>query len=207
MSSITIEGQKRTIDLLSRYVSTGIVPHAYLFIGPDGVGKSETAKFFTKLLNCDSAQASPCNQCLSCKKIENYNHPDINWIEKDAAGSIKIEAMRTLEKEIYFKPYEGKRRIFIIQEAHTLTEEAANCLLKTLEEPPGNNILILTTISLELIFKTIASRCQKIFFSTLRIDTLKDILKNNYHVDSTVCHYAAHFSEGRIGRAKKISQD
>ncbi len=203
----SLKGQDRVVNLLRNYVKSGKIPHAYLFLGPEGVGKSSTAKFFAKLLNCQSDSQEACGRCAACKKIEDNIHPDVRWIGVDESSSIKIAHIRGLEKEIYLKPYEAKRKVFIIPDAQFLTEEAANCLLKTLEEPPGSSIIILTSVSLQLVFKTISSRCQRILFSTIDSHRLDSILQKDYNVDSKTGSYLASFFEGRIGRAIAKSEN
>ena len=139
--------------------------HAYICSGPAGSGKKETAKTLAKILNCESKGTDSCGLCSSCKKIENNNHPDVRWILRgDDSNSIKIEDIRNLQREIYMKPYEGRYKVYTIIDADTMTEEAANCLLKTLEEPPGDALLILTSSNIKMLLSTIISRCQVVKF-------------------------------------------
>jgi len=119
-----------------------------------------------KTLNCEqSGVLEPCGVCSSCKKIETKNHPDVRWIfPNDETGSIKIEDIRALQYQVSLKPYEGRYKIYIIVDADTMTEAASNCLLKTLEEPQGETLLILTSSNTKMLLPTILSRCQVIKF-------------------------------------------
>jgi DNA polymerase-3 subunit delta' len=206
MSLEKIIGQDKVIKFLKVSIENNKLVNAYLFIGPEGVGKTLTAKEFAKLLNCQNNNLNVCDNCNSCVKIEKEIHPDIHWIRKDRSGFIKIEHIRQLEKAINLRPFEAKTKVFVIEEAHIMTAQAANALLKTLEEPPGDSILILTTNSINKLFSTIVSRCQKIFFSVINVEKLKSILKSNYNIDGITSHFLSCFSEGRLGKALSINQ-
>jgi len=140
--------------------------HAYLFSGESHSGKKGVAKALARQLNCEqSGVLEPCGVCSSCKKIEKNNHPDVRWIfPNDESGSIKIEDIRALQAQMSLKPYEGRYKIHIIVDADTMTEAASNCLLKTLEEPQGDALLILTSSNTKMLLPTIISRCQVIKF-------------------------------------------
>ncbi len=120
------------------------------------------------------------------------------------ADSIKIEYIRQLQKDINLKPYEGRKKVFIIDNAHSLTAEASNALLKVLEEPPPGSLIILISAKPALLFKTIISRCKIIKFWPLQRTKLEEFLKKDLHLDNNLAHYLAYFSEGRIGRALRL---
>jgi len=207
MSLKQIIGQEKVIDFLKASIKNEKLANAYLFIGPEGVGKTLVAGEFAKLLNCQNNNLESCDTCPSCVKIEKGSHPDIHWIEKDKSGFIKIENIRRLGQEINLKPYEAKIKFFIIKETHLMTAEAANALLKTLEEPPRDSILILTTNSADRMFSTIVSRCQKVFFSNMDVQELESILKKNYRLDKDTSHYLSYFTGGRLGKSLYLKED
>lgn len=202
-----IKGQERTKDILLRTLKSGRLANTLLFVGPEGVGKSLMAKYLAKSVNCLNSDFEACGQCNSCLKIDKLNHPDVHWIEKDESGAIKIEQVRGIEKEIQLRPYEAKKKVFIIIEAQNLTPEASNALLKTLEEPPADSLLILTSAHADQLLPTILSRCQKFFFTAMGPEILKNILIKDYKLNERLSHFLAYFSQGRIGKAITFSQN
>jgi DNA polymerase-3 subunit delta' len=205
MSFDKIRGQDKAIVYLKDVLRTDRLSHAYLFVGPDGVGKSLTAKELAKAINCQEVKLDSCDRCLICERINNFNHPDVKWIKSDASfGSIKIEQVRQMRNDINLTPYESHKKIYIIQEAEAMTEEASNALLKTLEEPSLNSLLILTTQAPERLLTTIVSRCQKIFFSSLKVESVKKILLEDYGLEENKANFLAKLSDGKLGRAIKL---
>lgn len=174
-----IKGQKRAIEIIKSGYKTGRVSHAYLFYGPQGVGKSVTAQILARLLNCTSPteDANPCDSCSSCHKAMTGNHPDIIRVEPEGKA-IKIGQMRALQEKANYKCYEGKLKVIIIDDVQLLTIEASNSLLKVLEEPPGDTVFILIAQDTAGLPATILSRCQPIPFSPLSENTITEILKS-----------------------------
>ncbi|MCD6500738.1 DNA polymerase III subunit gamma/tau [bacterium] len=177
-----IVGQEHVVRTLSNAISSGMVSHAYLFAGPRGVGKTTLARLLAKAVNCKNrkeGEAEPCNQCDSCAEINQGNAIDL--IEIDAASNRGIDEIRDLREGIRFVPTKSKYKVFIIDESHQLTREAANALLKTLEEPPSHAIFVLATTEAHKMIPTIVSRCQRFDFRRLKvseiIDRLETILK------------------------------
>jgi len=167
MSFSEIIGQTKIIRLLRRALAQDLLPHAFLFTGVEGVGKKSTALTLAKVVNCqDGASGDCCDQCISCRKAASGNHPDINLIERDGPF-IKIEQIRALKHRLRFKPLEGRYRVTVINNCQHLKVEAANALLKVLEEPPANNIIILTAIEITALLPTIVSRCLHLSFQPL----------------------------------------
>jgi DNA polymerase-3 subunit gamma/tau len=170
-----IIGQGHIVQTLINAISLEMVSHAYLFFGPRGSGKTTLARILAKAVNCQNRKekfAEPCNQCLSCLEIMQGNSIDL--IEIDAASNRGIDEIRELKDGIKFTPTKSKYKVFIIDEAHQLTKEAANALLKTLEEPPIHVIFILATTEIHKMSSTIISRCQRFDFRRL---TIEEIIK------------------------------
>ncbi|MCL6588736.1 MAG: DNA polymerase III subunit gamma/tau [Firmicutes bacterium] len=171
-------GQSHVVTTLANAIAAGQVAHAYLFTGPRGTGKTSTAKIFAKALNCEclktdtgSGVKEPCDQCPSCTRINDGSYLDV--FEIDGASNRGIDEIRDLREKVKFAPAEGKYKIYIIDEAHMLTAEAFNALLKTLEEPPKFVVFILATTEVHKIPATILSRCQRFDFKRFTIDEIK----------------------------------
>lgn len=168
-------GQEHIVKTLTNAISSGLISHAYLFSGPRGSGKTTIARLFAKAINCQKRKAGqyePCNQCSSCREINEGKSIDL--IEIDAASHRGIDEVRELKDGIRFVPAKSKYKVFIIDESHQLTKEAANALLKTIEEPPSHAIFILATTEIQKMIPTIISRCQRFDFHRL---TLPEVLK------------------------------
>jgi len=172
-----VVGQEGAVKILKNAVRTNRVSHAYIFSGPRGVGKTTIARILAKSLNCLNPQdGEPCGHCENCKAISKGNFPDL--IEIDAASNRGIDDIRQLKESVSYAPIKGKYKVYIIDEAHMLTKEAFNALLKTLEEPPPRTVFILCTTELDKIIPTIQSRCQKIIFKKIPEQLIVNQLKN-----------------------------
>ncbi|MCM8783651.1 MAG: DNA polymerase III subunit delta' [Candidatus Omnitrophica bacterium] len=194
--------QESIINLLINSFKQNKLSHAYIFLGPEGVGKAFTAKYFAQFVNCENKDISPCFRCSNCIKIENGNHPDVHWVRpEDNSQGIKIEAIRNLQERVSLKPYEAKFKIFVIEKADFILEDAGNCLLKTLEEPPGNSLLILLAEERERFLPTIISRCQLVRFPLLKREIIEKFLQDNYHLDKIKTYFYSKLAEGSIGKA------
>jgi len=203
MSFEKILGQEKAIGMLKGYLESTRLSGGYLFLGPEGVGKKLASLELAKALNCQQDLPNACDKCVSCRKIDNNQHPDIHFITKED-DEIKIEDIRNLQKEISFRPYEGRKKVFIIDNAHKLTIEASNALLKVLEEPPESSLIILISNKSSLLLKTIVSRCKALKFSSLMREEVKNILQSDYKLEIDKAHFLAYFSEGQLGRALKL---
>jgi DNA polymerase-3 subunit delta' len=213
-------GQRKIKEILSRQIRSGKFAHAYIFMGQDGVGKRLVAIEFAKILNCNTndfakTDIGACGVCLSCKKIAKNIHPDLHIIdfakqaelkEEDLAKQkvLKIETIRYMNKEVATKIHEGKWKVFIIEPAEKMNIAAANSLLKTLEEPPENTIIILIAKHKETMPKTITSRLQTLFFQVLEQDEISTWLVLNCSIDAKKAQKLAELSEGSLEIAKKL---
>jgi len=199
-----IRGQSEALQIIKAGIESEKIQGGYLFSGPDSVGKKMTAVILSQAINClSSSQSDACGACVSCKKIENNRHPDVHFISANN-GQLKIEDIRQMQKEISLRAYEGKYKVFIIDDAHMLTPEASNCLLKVLEEPPRSSLIILITDKPGMLFKTIISRCKIIKFKPLMREELRQELQNSQGLDKSTAHFLAYFSEGRLGEALRL---
>jgi len=163
-------GQAEIVQTLKNALATGSLSHAYLFTGPRGTGKTSTARLLAKTLNCTNRKGGePCNECEQCREITAGN--SFNVIEIDAASNRGIDSIRELREKVMVRPSTGKYKIYILDEAHMLTTEAFNALLKTLEEPPEHAIFVMATTDVEKMPATVISRCQPFYFK--RITTLQ----------------------------------
>lgn len=205
MSFEDIKGQDSALLLLKRSIESNKLSHAYIFLGPGGIGKKTVALNVAKGLNCgDAKDGSPCDRCACCKKIDALNHPDVFLLKPDKDGaSIGIDKVRELIKNIGLKPYEARRKVYIIDDAGLMTHEAANAILKTLEEPPAGSVIILVAESLDEILPTIQSRSQIVKFFPLKPDAVKDILIKECGMDPTKAAVLSRISSGSIGAALK----
>ena len=159
---------------LTNIISSGFIPHAFLFSGPKGTGKTSAARILAKMINCESKN-SPCNKCEQCKSITNGNNIDV--IEMDAASNRGIDDVRALRDIVKLAPANSKAKVYIIDEAHMLTTEASNALLKTLEEPPSHAYFILATTNPEKLIDTIKSRTTLVPFTKATNEEIKRALK------------------------------
>ena len=179
-----ITGHGRVISYLERSLSKDALSHAYLFTGPQHVGKMTAALLLAQAVNCLSPD-KPCGECPSCQKIADRHHPDVQVLrpltadeaeDKKAKSEIVIDQVRALQHWASLPPYEGRCRVFIFEQAELLNEAAANCLLKTLEEPLPKVLLILLATSLGAVPETIASRCQHLAFRRVPAEETEELL-------------------------------
>lgn len=201
LSFASLKGQDKAKTLLRHSFGSQRMSHAFLFKGPDGVGKKKCALTFAKYVNCAAPiNEDACGICLSCRKFESGNHPDLKVIEPDGAF-IKIEQVRELEHLLSFAPLEAKSRVVVLVDVHNMRSEAANALLKTLEEPPAGTILILTAHSSSSLLATIVSRCQVIPFFPLPYGDVVDMLMAEGGVGMEQAAGLAAVTDGSIGKA------
>jgi len=202
-------GHSRPITLLQRAIRNGRVVNSYLFLGNEGIGKKVVALQFAKALNCLGGEAEggeACDHCTSCKKIGHALHPDVLLIEPEGQ-TIKVDQVRQLQKELAYRPYEGKRRVCILTAADRMAPHIPNTLLKTLEEPPLHTVIILLANNSRFILPTILSRCQPVRFNPLSIPLVSKWLMEGKGFDEAEAHLLASLSEGSPGKALEIQEE
>jgi len=185
----------------SRLTANHRLAHAYLLVGPQDSGKTQTALNLAQLVNCESQTA--CGECASCRKIASGNHPDVHVIGNDEMDSIKIEEIRFLLSRAHLMAYEAKTKVFIIRNIELMTLEAANALLKTLEEPAANTLMILTTSVLEANLDTIKSRCHIVKFFPSSVNRIANLLMEE-GIKNEDAHFLAVYAEGCLGKTRKL---
>ncbi len=208
-------------EMIDKILSSSTLPHAFLFVGQKGTGKTSTARILAKAVNClnnkfstnpsnKSKSYEPCNKCANCQSISLSSFTDV--IEMDAASNRGIEEIKNLIRETSFLPMSGCYRVFIIDEAHMITNEGFNALLKTLEEPPKSAIFVLATTNLEKLPKTIVSRCLKINFGKANTTDIYSMLKRitkseNIDLNESLLKLIANHSENSFRDAAKILEE
>lgn len=199
-----IYGHEKPIAILKSAMARGRVAHAYLFSGMEGVGKRSAALLFAEALNCRGMEP-PCGDCLSCRKAAHHNHPNIITIKAEGQF-IKIGAIKELQARMAFRPEEGKR-VSIVEEADRMNPPSANALLKTLEEPSPENVLVLTTARSHALPMTILSRCQLLRFAPLPRDEVARFLREKSGLDDGTAALLAASAGGSIGRALEMNRE
>jgi len=200
-------GHDKPKALLREAVAKNKMGHAYLFRGPDGVGKKRTALTLAAYINCKSPlDGDSCGRCTTCRKYFSGNHPDLILVEPDGAA-IKIGQIRELKHQLTFPPLEAKVRVIVLEDIHTMRREAANSLLKTLEEPAPGNLLILTADPAGNVLPTILSRCQIISFGSLDHKDMAQVLMQENDMEESLAFTLAAVAEGSLGRAKLLWQE
>jgi DNA polymerase III subunit delta' len=209
-----IVGHEHTINTLRRALLSGRVRHAYLFTGPDHIGKTLLVRRFAQTLLCTGgpdpsvSPQNPCNTCLSCRKVMHDNHPDVHYIARPPAKQfILIDQVRVLQSDSARKTLEGRRNIFIITGLHEMNVQAANCLLKTLEEPEPDVVLLLTATDAGLLLPTILSRVQQIPMHLLATAQIKAALEQHWSVEAREAALVAALAAGRMGWAAQAIED
>ena len=210
MSFKDVIGHIRPIELLQRAILNDKVVHSYLFLGNEGIGKRWVALQFAKALNClerRGEESDACDRCLSCRKIDDELHPDVLLLKPEGPGQmIKVDRVRQMQRDLAYRPYEGKRRVCILTAADRMAPEIPNTLLKTLEEPPLHTMIILLANSSRQILPTILSRCQQIHFNPVPLSDFIKWLTEKKGFNEEEAHLLASLSEGSPGKALQLKE-
>ncbi len=206
----SVRGHDRVVDDLRRSLAQGRLPHAFLFVGPEGVGKHLFAKTLAQALLCErspEAALEPCGACPSCLQVESGSHPDVLVVSRpEDKHELPIRVIRELCLDLGLKPMRGSRRIAIVNDADDLSEEAANAFLKTLEEPPTGSVLVLIGTTAEVQLDTVVSRCRVVRFEPLSEPDLAAVLLDQAVASNPdEARRLARLGEGSVGRARGLA--
>ncbi|HET7142490.1 MAG TPA: DNA polymerase III subunit delta' [Anaerolineales bacterium] len=209
ISNWNMLGHEWAVEMLRQHAVRGEVRHAYLFCGPPGLGRRTLALRLAQALNCTNpvSTGEPCGQCRDCKQIEAMRHPDMNVIQSDSeGGTLKVDQVREVQHSLSLKPYQAKYRVALFLRFQEANDNAANALLKTLEEAPAHAILLLTADNPEQLLPTIVSRCEILRLRALPVKTIEsDLLARG--LDEERARLLSHISGGRPGYARKLVDD
>jgi len=203
-----IIGQQRSLEIVRSALGNGRLHHAYLFVGPEGVGKRTVAIALAKALHCEEAAKDFCGGCAACARIQNGNHPDVRVVEILAGKKeISIQQVREVERDLNFRSFSGKRKIAIIDPATSMNLSAQNALLKTLEEPPQDSLLILIAANAGGLLPTLRSRCLRLPFGPLTRDAVAEFLITNKGIEKEEARFLAAVSMGSLGAALRLDKE
>lgn len=201
-----IIGHTQVIEHLKSAIKLDKISHAYIFNGESGSGKKLVASTFAMTLQCETGHDEPCGKCKSCTQAMSQNHPDIIWVSHEKPGSIGVDDIRVqLNNDIGIKPYSGKFKIYIINEADKLTVQAQNALLKTLEEPPAYAVIILLTTNHEALLSTILSRCITLNLKFVEDELIRKYLMEVKQIPDYKANISVAFAQGNVGKAIKLA--
>jgi DNA polymerase-3 subunit delta' len=207
MSFADIVGHRRLLSLLTRAISRGTLPPSLLLAGPRGIGKRLTATAIATTLNClrprptNAFETDACGECPSCRRIARGVHPDVVVLEPEESGAIKIDQVRGVIDRANYRPFEGRRRAVIVDEADALVPQAQNALLKTLEEPPSASVFLLVSSMSDALLPTVRSRCRPLRMGELTSVEIAEVLIRDHQYSESDARVAAAEAGGSVGRA------
>ena len=202
-----VAGHRHVLELLAGAAERGTLPPSLIFAGPEGIGKRRAAVALAQILNCrapvaiDGIGLDACGSCASCLRIARGVHADVLIIEPGETGAIKVDQVRDAIEKSAYRPFEGRRRVVIVDDADAVLIEAQNALLKTLEEPPSASSFVLVTSRPDVLLPTVRSRCQRLRFGRLAPQDVADVLIREHGYSETEAHAAASAADGSVGAA------
>lgn len=202
-----IIGHGQIIEHLQNAIKQNKVSHAYIFDGEKGAGKKTLAEVFAKALQCLEKKENPCGICKSCLQADSKNHPDIIYVTHEKASLGVDDIREQITKDMEIKPYSSCYKIYIVDDADKMTEQAQNALLKTIEEPPEYGIVILLTDNANKLLPTILSRCVTLHLKMVNLAAIKEFLIKEYNLPDYHAELSANFSQGNVGKAIRYASN
>jgi DNA polymerase-3 subunit delta' len=202
-------GHEWAVDLLREHVAKGSLRHAYLFTGPQGVGRRTLALRLAQAINCPQppAPGEPCRACRTCMQIERMQHPDLSIVQADTeGGTLKVEQVRELQRSLALTPYAARYRVALLLRFEEAHPSAANALLKTLEEPASQVVLVVTAESAEALLPTVVSRCEVLRLRPSPVEEVSQALQARSGLKPEQASLLAHIAGGRVGYALRLSE-
>lgn len=201
-----IVGHEQIIEHLKIAIEMGKVSHAYILNGPDLSGKMMIAEAFARALLCEKQDPDGCGECRSCRQSDDRNNPDIIYVKHDKPNTISVDDIRTqLNNDIVIKPYSNQYKIYIVDEAEKMNQQAQNALLKTIEEPPAYAVIMLLTTNADSFLQTIRSRCITLNLKSVKNDVIKSYLMTEKKIPDYQADVCAAFAQGVVGKAIKLA--
>lgn len=201
-----IIGHEQIIEHLANAISMGKVSHAYIINGPDLSGKKMLADAFARALQCENNDPMGCGECKSCRQAQDYNQPDIIYVQHEKPNLIGVDDIRTqINNSIAIKPYSSKYKIYIVDEAEKMNQQAQNALLKTIEEPPAYGIILLLTTNADSFLPTILSRCITLNIKTVKDEVIKNYLMSQRQIPDYQADICTAFAQGNVGKAIRLA--
>ena len=201
-----ILGHEQIIAHLQNAIEEDKVSHAYIFNGPEASGKMMLAEAFAMALQCEGEGKRPCLECRSCRQAADHNQPDIIYVSHEKPNTIGVDDIRTqINNDIDIKPYSSRYKVYIVDEAQKMNQQAQNALLKTIEEPPAYAIILLLTTNADSFLQTILSRCITLNLKAVKEDKIKEYIMKHYQIPDYQADICAAFSQGNVGKAIQLA--